>query len=77
MGTATRAARCLVREGVAEAMKAGLLTTEVYAMEREPRSLSFWEYLLQTKPNTEGQLTLLGQPHPAKGWRLATTKILL
>lgn len=68
--------RQLVREAIGAARSAGIETVEVYAMDREPEACAFWEHLLGL-PNTAGVATILGQRWPAKGWRLATTDIVL
>jgi ribosomal protein S18 acetylase RimI-like enzyme len=65
----------LVREAVASAQRAQVPMLEVFALEREPKAVSFWRHLLKVAPNIEGHLVLLGTRRPAKGWRLPTAGI--
>ena len=67
--------RKLVREAVARALSVGITTMEVHAMEREPKSVAFWEHLLQGPNADDGILTINGQRSTAKTWRLPTEKI--
>ncbi|HVS06433.1 MAG TPA: GNAT family N-acetyltransferase [Candidatus Dormibacteraeota bacterium] len=64
----------LVRAPVASAQRAQLPILEVFALEREPKAVSFWRHLLGA-PNIGGHLILLGTRRPAKGWRLPTAEI--
>lgn len=68
-------ARKLVREALRVAQIVGIEMIEVFAMEREPKAISFWEHLFQIPPNATGVLEVLDLRDPAQGWRLERVRI--
>jgi GNAT superfamily N-acetyltransferase len=67
--------RKLVRAAVAVARRTGFPTVEVFAIEREPKAVAFWQHVLGVPPSMVGDVTLLDTHLPAKGWRLATATL--
>jgi GNAT superfamily N-acetyltransferase len=71
-------ARQLVQAGIAAVCAARLEMIEIFAMDREPRAITFWRHVLEAPPNKQGVCQLLdgsGGQLAATGWRLKAADV--
>jgi len=59
----------LVKDAVSFGAQQGVEMIEVFAMEREPKAVRFWERRLGPA-DQQGQVMLVGKRFPARGWRM-------